>query len=455
MMESLSTSRVEETTIVSRILRMSDWRLFVAIFCLAFGIRLALLVVKPDYRQHFQPEEVRLAISIAEHGQFADPFGLPTGPSAASPPVYPFLLSFFIRLFGSGVGGALSIALFTCILSSLQYASMIFLSRGLGIPRVVCILAAFWGAVTPFQLESEMRGRFENTLSACALLGLTLLTAAWLQKKSGGFRRNVLIGVAWGVAIQISTSLLPIFAVWVVYGLFWKYRTEGNVMPYLRGTATAVVAILVLLVPWTVRNYISLGSPIWSRDNFGGDLHMAYDDCAEPTMLENMRSGCFYSRHPTGNFDEATRARQLGEVEYNRQRLTEAETWIKSHPARFANLTFFHYVRFWFVDFDRNDMPRLTGSLMVYFWALTILSFVGLAIVLRTGHPAGWLLGTGMVAYSLIYCLHQALARYRYPIYWMTELLAVYAIVWLSQTFWKRRVPAQDLMLREWRVAGR
>jgi hypothetical protein len=443
------------TTAIARILRIPDWRLFVAVFCIALGIRVALVFARPDYRWNFQPEEVRLAVSIAQHGSFADPFGQPTGPSAASPPVYPFLLSFLIRLFGAGIGGSLAIALLTCILSSLQYSSMIFLSGGLGIPRVICILAA---SLTPFQLESEMRGRFENTLSACVLIGLTLFTAAWLRRKPSGVRWSVLLGVAWGIAIQISTSLLPIFAAWMVYGFFRKIRSEASIKPYLLGVTTTVVTILLLLVPWTIRNYIQLGSPIWSRDNFGGDLHMAYDDCVAPTMLENMRSGCFYSRHPTGNIDEVIKVRRLGEVEYNRQRKAEALTWIENHPARSANLTFLHFLRFWFVDFDKNNMVLVTTAFMVYFWALTLLGFVGLAIMLRIGHPAGWLLGTGMVAYSLIYALHQALARYRYPIYWMTELLAVYAVVWLFQRFWERRdgmSPAQDRMMHEWRLAER
>ena len=52
------------------------------------------------------PESVRLARSLAETGQFANPFvPLDTGPSAHTAPVLPALLALLMRVFGDGVTG--------------------------------------------------------------------------------------------------------------------------------------------------------------------------------------------------------------------------------------------------------------------------------------------------------------------------------------------------------------
>ncbi|HML16434.1 MAG TPA: hypothetical protein VK419_05390 [Bryobacteraceae bacterium] len=428
-------------TIESRCSHLEDrrnWstvRLFWIIFCLGLIIRGALVFGKPDYKLNFQPEAVKVAVSLAERGQFADPYNEPTGPSAAVSPLYPFFLSVLIWLFGSGVAGSLAVSLLTCVLSSLQYPLLIFLPAQLEIPRRVCVGAALLGAVTPFQLEPELHGHFENTLAACVLIGLTLLTAAWLR---GGTRRTatgIVTGLGWGLAVQLSPSLLPVLVFWICYGFFSRAKPEKSVKQYLWSAAVVSSMVVLIAVPWTVRNYIRLGSAVWSRDNFGLDLHMSYDDCASPTVLQNMQTGCFYSRHPNGNAQELLEIRQRGEIEYNREKFSQAMEWINAHPQRFLSLTVGHALRFWFVDFDTSHERRLAQIFTGYYWMLTLLGFVGLAAMLRRRYVAGWMFACVLAAYPLIYYLHEASVRYRYPIYWVTEVLAVYAVFLCLPTF--------------------
>src|SRR5690348_5417295 len=77
-------------------------------------------------------EPFRLAHSIAEKGEFADPYPLHTGPSAHSAPAFPALLALLMHVFGDGVAGMYAIKLTATIVLSIQLALFPVFSEALG-----------------------------------------------------------------------------------------------------------------------------------------------------------------------------------------------------------------------------------------------------------------------------------------------------------------------------------
>ena len=100
-----------------------------------------------------------------------------------------------------------------------------------------------------------------------------------------------------------------------------------------------------------------------------------------------------------------------------------------ANPARFAELTAQRTLLFWFPPFGK-------GSDNYLLWAVTLLGFGGLALSWKTNPIAASLLGPTLLLYPLVYYAIQHFTRYRYPILWVSSLMAAYALeyAWLKIT---------------------
>src|SRR5260221_45636 len=151
------------------------------IFLIALLLRLAVITVGHTYRiaprgDHFQFgwEMGRIARSLAQDQGFSSPTDLPTGPSAWTPPIYPYVLSKIFKLFGiySDASGWIILA-FNSIFGALTCITIYKIGEriyGTGLAR-----AASWTwAVFPYAIYWPVRVVWEASLSAY-LLSLALL----------------------------------------------------------------------------------------------------------------------------------------------------------------------------------------------------------------------------------------------------------------------------------------
>ena len=80
---------------------LSPARVAAGIFLLAFGVRMAAIFWSGLYRQPIAFNEMELiGRSLAEHNTFANPYRIPTGPTAHGALIYPLLLSLIFRVWG-------------------------------------------------------------------------------------------------------------------------------------------------------------------------------------------------------------------------------------------------------------------------------------------------------------------------------------------------------------------
>ena len=93
-----------------------------------------------------------------------------------------------------------------------------------------------------------------------------------------------------------------------------------------------------------------------------------------------------------------------------------AIAWIGANPGRFASLTAERFVLIWFPPIGLG----LTAS--------TILGFVGLLLCWRTNRRAALLTAAPLMLYPLVYYATHTFVRYRYPILWISFLLAGHAL---------------------------
>jgi hypothetical protein len=157
------------------------------------------------------------------------------------------------------------------------------------------------------------------------------------------------------------------------------------------------------------------------KDNFGMTLYASNNDCARPSLAEEIGDNCYQDHFPASSVAEALQLKTMGEVQYDKRQRDEALEWIRGHQRRFAQLTGARAVQFWF--------PRWAGG--VYhrsLWLITALAFGGLALMFRR-HPRPAMLVLGIFFfYPLVYYIVVTDVRYRYPILWLSLLTAGYLV---------------------------
>jgi hypothetical protein len=406
--------------------RVPDWRWFIP-GCLGVAWQVAM-PLRGGFGHGW--EMLNIARSLAHNGTFANPFGaLPTGPTAMEPPGFPFVLSLFVRVFGDGTALAWSAALL-CILASGLYVSLLpgVSERLLGDRRIGHAAALLAVVLPAFPYAPQWDA------SVTASLFLTYLIAA--QPGPKGLSRRTSFGVGafagflslWNPITSLAAGLRVLWlAGEPVVGNLRKLGTSRRDLAAALRPAGIVVSMwlvgyFAVAGLWQARNYAVLGT--WSpRTNLGTTLYVSNNDCAQPSILGTIDTGCYDRNHPNKSIEEARLITSLGEPAYDRKRTREALAWMVSHPGRFAWLTLARWRDFWLPETGSDQFPYAEAV-----WITTLLSLVGF-LLMRAPLP-GW---TYMIAVSIVvplpYYIVVADIRYRTPIIWIAQIAAGYALI--------------------------
>jgi hypothetical protein len=369
-------------------------------------------------------EPLRIAISLAKHGEFADPYTLPTGPTAHSAPFYPAMASVLYGMWGDTQHADYARFTLNTLAASAEYALIPMVTVALGLGLGPGVLAGFGGALIPLQLWAECLGDFETTWVALFLEVATILFARWLRVPRPGWRGAAGWGALWGGGFLLAPSLLPVLVGFCAVGL-WK-RRPGFVAA-VRWLGVLAVTTLLVMTPWLMRNYLRLGGFFFIRDNLGLELLVSNHDGALPSLDENIRTAFFKRNHPSGSGKAARELRSRGELAFERQSLSRALDWMSKNPGGLAALTLARVGTFW--------APRVTR----FRWAFVAAALAALASLVwlyRRSKFAAVALATILIGYSAIYYLVQNTLRYEHPLWWIEVVL----IGWAAHTLFVRRV---------------
>jgi hypothetical protein len=232
-------------------------------------------------------------------------------PTAAHPPLWPFLLAGVSAVFGNGApptdllaSGFTAHRLAGCVVGSLGIVLVGLVGYRVGGRRVALIAAAIT-ALSPTAIGVD--GSTMSEALYAPLIAVVLLAAFGLRD-----RRSLWMAAALGAAIALAAltraealllvAVLGVPVTWAA-GADWRAR--------LKLGAALIAACVVVLVPWTIRNWSAFDRPVVISTNEGFLWAMA--NCKQ-------------------TYRAARRARARG-------------------PARAAGQA------------DRGDLPRLRGAL--------------------------------------------------------------------------------------------
>lgn len=396
----------------------SSGRAFVLIFLLAFGVRAYSWIRNPPLLPSPDREMGAIARSLAETGQFADPYAIPTGPTAHLPPIPPAILALILSVFGSTWYAAYIFSGFTVITIAAAYALIPWIANKLGMEKGAGLIAGVAGALTP-ELETLNHGE------GLAGLALVLMLAAFLKRWSNGrssLFSSFVLGLGIGASFHVQPPILLVFLGYFAYEIGWRKINRKFAM-----SGMLALGVILACVPWAWRNYNVLHGFFFIRSNLGLELRMGNNNHpgVAATFAEMDRAGVYY-QHPRLFPAEALKVKELGEAEYMRQALDDVLNWIKENPGEFLKLTLLRFVNFWFI-------PQRLSPAALFLALFTILASLGLWRIFRSQslpHRIAFL--TPLIAYPLIYYLVPFMPRYRSPIDWtIFMLLGVGIWYWL------------------------
>jgi hypothetical protein len=387
------------------------WLSWVIIFVIAFATRYyKLSEIPPRYLiPNANWELGAIAISLVETGQFANPYMIPTGPTAHLPPLYPFIFSLIYRGFGLTAKAGMASMLFISMSGALLYAFLPWFADQLGLGRTAGVLGGIAGALL---VEWPGHGEYLTGL----IMGLLLVAFLRRWTKTGlSWLGSLLFGLAIGAAFHIQPALLPVMLGCLVFEAWWRRNPQK-----WSSLGVLVLGIGLACFPWTWRNYTTFNSLFFIRSNFGLELRMGNHPGAAATMeVMDIQQE---HRHPRTHFTEARLLREMGEIEYMRQAGHEALEWISTNPGDFLWLTLQRFANLWAGPLHR---PRSAGGV----FSLTLLAFWGAWRVFpRLSVPQRALILIPLVTYPLIYYFVAYMPRYRVPIDWLLFILAGTAV---------------------------
>ena len=370
----------------------SPYLIFATALAMRLGLMAHLLAGFGADTFYLNNECARIASALVRGAGYSSPWSnMPIAPTAQQPPLYPLLLAGVFRLFGPYTHAAAVAALAINAVAGAATAVLLpFVSERCLADRRPGLAAAWILALWPYEAVVGLQ-LWSQALAAFLLLAFLWILAALAhsQRKRNWFG----LGCFSGAATLLNPALLVPFA------CAFAARTR---LP--RRMLLAGAGFVLLLTPWTVRNYRVFGRFIPLRDNFAFELWVGNHE-GLPTGLTMQFRGAF----PAADL----RAANWDEIEFIHQKGEQARRYIQQHPAEFVRRCAMRVLQFWIIP-----SPA--------YWSLvTLLAWAGALLVWRLDKSFLLIL----LAFPLVYYLTHVMPDYRYPIEPLMILLATYTVL--------------------------
>lgn len=374
-----------------------------AIFAVALAIRLVFVQRWTSgmlHRVYETNECARIAWALVSGFGYSSPWpNTPLAATAQQPPVYPLLLAAIFKVSGSYTSASAWIAMSINALASALTAVLIYRLGERYFGRMAARIAAWIWVLWIFEIAACLE-LWNQALAALAIAAFLLIAPA--LGESERLSHWTLAGAAVALAALLNPAVLAIFIPGLLWVFLWKPLSRGR----LRCAVLCILAFILVLTPWTLRNYLRFQRVIPVRDNFGMELWIGN----RPGM-----SGIadFSGDFPLRNPQEYSR---LGEIAFMAEKQSVALAFIRQHPAQFVVRCVRRAWAFWIVP--PGSVWFLISALA---WAGAILCFW------RNGRRYGMLFALSLVFFPVSYYLTHIWPTYRTPIEPVLLLLAANA----------------------------
>ena len=404
----------------------------------AVALAVRFLVVALVYKGFLEPgrehwefgyEMGSIARSIVSGHGFANPFWVPTGPTAVITPVFPYLLAGIFAVFGVQTTSAALVALgLNSVFSALTCVPIFYIAK-----RTLDDRSAKWAAWSwaffPYAIH------FSADSMWCHSFGALLVTLLfWLTLELGESDRKVLwagfglLAAVTSLTQPVALSVMPFLLGWAA----WRLRREGK--QWAAAVATAILALGATIAPWMIRNYETFHRPVFIKDDFWLEVSVGNLGNAEHWWSSDVQ--------PSGSAENLQEFQRLGELGYMEQKRDEILRYIRSNPGVFVGRCVrrivFMWTGFWSFRMDYLKQEPLDPLNIILCAPVTILALIGLRGLLRKQRDIALLYLLLPLIFPVSYYVTHPDFAYRQPIDPVVVILACTGVFSLVEAYHKR-----------------
>jgi hypothetical protein len=174
---------------------VSNLRCWVAvIFGIGFAVRVGLIFFTLRGADYAGAEPYHIALSLANHGTYADAYGPGVGPTAHTAPVLPIILAIIIRVAGVELAGYLARTTLAAVVAAMAFALLPALAVESGLGMLSGVTAGLIGATAPINYWAQTSGIWDAPYTMLGLVGLCLLLSGTRWSFSGRSFRGLMLG---------------------------------------------------------------------------------------------------------------------------------------------------------------------------------------------------------------------------------------------------------------------
>ena len=409
--------------------------LLISIFLLSMCVRLVFL---------FQLQSTPLFGVFAPDTQYYDQFAIQilagdfTFPeSVYLHPLYPLFLAFLYLFLGHSF---VAVALSQIILDSLTCLLLYFISLKVFSSKTVGIMASFFYAL--YSMAIFYTGFvLDVTLLAFLCVVLILIVVYSVQK----WRSWVLAGFVMAAIVLLKANMALFAPVLIGWYLF-----SNNGKAKLRNAGLFVAAFLIVLIPFSIRNYAIVKSfspvPLHGGMNFylgnnpraSGTFKSLYGMADSP--IEHTKISVVHARKFTG--------KSLTLPEANLYWFKKSIIFMVSDPYAFSRLLFRKFKLFWSAEeiplnldyyFCKDMLPLLRFPLFS-FGVIAPLAVLGMWFSVRYRKYKAGIIGLFVLSSMTATVLFFVSARHRFLIVPFLIIFASYAVYNLKNLAEKKRI---------------
>jgi 4-amino-4-deoxy-L-arabinose transferase-like glycosyltransferase len=367
----------------------------------------------------FGYETGRIARSIANGHGFGSPLFADTGPTAWMTPVYPYILAGIFKLFGI-YSAASGFIIFTmnALISALTCLPIFFFTRKSFNVRTGLWAGWIW-AIFPYSIYWSAQHIWDTWLATLllAILFCMVLRLAESNRVRDWIGFGVLSGIA-ALTDPIVLSALPILALWALWRL---HKTNQR---WLKPAIGAVLAVILVVSPWFIRNYRVFHEFIPFRDVF--PLALRVGNIGDTRHMLTLQAG------PWSNPAEWNEFQKYGEIAYMAEKGRAARAYISNHRGEYVyncvRRVIYLWTGFWYLD-PRSllGFPPEPADIFL-FTGLSVFALMGLRDACCKDAATAMPYALVLIFLPLAYYITSIEPWYRVPMDPIFIALAAYAI---------------------------
>jgi 4-amino-4-deoxy-L-arabinose transferase-like glycosyltransferase len=391
----------------------------VILFVLALALRLAYIGLFAGFNSPPEYDGIgydQLAEGLLAGRGYLNSWGEPT---AFRPPVYPLFLS---GVYGATGRSLAAVRLIQALLDSATVLLVYGIARQLFGGRAA-ILAGLGTALYPL-LIYETGLILPESLSYCLQFAVVLLLMLMLH------RDNLALPFAGGLLLGLTVLARPTAALWAALVLLWIIW-PGALRRKAAKAALMLVGLLLVFVPWVVRNYLVFDALIPVSSNSAVNLWCGNNPLAVGGSVQP-------SRETWNGVDYPTRGlagwEGVSEVESNQRFSEQAWAWIRGNPDDFARLVPRKLLRLWSpvsysVQFHRQATDAMAAIALPPYLVLLTLGVGGIVLRARMWRQIFPLLAI-VLSINVMVVAYYGASRYGIPMVIVMILFAATAVDW-------------------------